>query len=122
MAASKGIVIQTIKDVTVATFESRSVIDAQEISRLGEQLCDLVAKRDRRRLILDMGKVVHLSSSALSVLTKLRKLIGDVEGSLIICGLGPEIMKVFRVTGLHKLFDFADDEKAALEKLGVVIA
>ncbi len=122
MAASSGIVVQTIKDVTVAIIESRSVVDAQEISRLGEVLLNLVEKRDRRRLILDMGKVTHLSSSALSVLTRLRKAIEQVEGTLIICGLSPDIMKVFKVTGLHKLFTFTEDEKAALEKLGVVMA
>ena len=122
MATGTGIVIQTIKDVTVATFESRSVIDVQHISRLGDQLFDLVEKRDRRRLVLDMGKVVHLSSAALSVLTKLRKLVDQVDGTLIICGLSPEIMKVFKVTGLHKHFEFVEDEKAALDKLGVVMA
>ncbi|MBN1513447.1 MAG: STAS domain-containing protein [Phycisphaerae bacterium] len=122
MATGTGIVIQTIKDVTVATFESRSVIDVQHISHLGDQLFDLVEKRDRRRLVLDMGKVVHLSSAALSVLTKLRKLVDQVDGTLIICGLSPEIMKLFKVTGLHKLFEFVEDEKAALDKLGVVMA
>jgi anti-sigma B factor antagonist len=115
------ILIQTFKDVTVVTFEERTLIDSQEIERIGLQVQHLVEKQDRRKLVIDLSKVQHLSSAALSVLTRVRRSIENANGELILCGLKTDVSKVFKITGLHKLFTFADDESAALTELGVII-
>jgi anti-anti-sigma factor len=115
------IVVQTIKQVTVVTFEDSRLVDSHEIEQLGEELYPLVDEQDRRKLVLDMTKVAQLSSAALSVLLVLRQKVETARGSLILCGVRKEIKKSFKVTSLHKLFTFVDTEQDALRKLGVII-
>lgn len=118
MAAQARIGVHTVQDVTVVTFEDRSLIDAHAIDEIGEELYDLVRNQHGQKLVLDMGKLVHLSSSALTILAKLRKLIDGAEGAMVLCGLNTDIKRMFKVTALNKLFTFAATQQDALEQLG----
>jgi len=121
MAGETRIVVHTVNDVTVVTFQDRSLLDAQHIEQIGIELCKLVEKQDRRKLILDLDKVVHMSSAALTVLTRLRRLTENAGGSLVLCGLTDEIRRLFDLTGLQKLFTFADTQKDALIEMGATL-
>ena len=118
MAAEARIGVHTVQDITVVTFEDRSLIDVQAIDEIGEELYGLVRDRRAQKLVLDMGKLVHLSSSALTVLAKLRKLVDGADGTMVLCGLSSEIKRMFKVTALNKLFTFAATQRDALERLG----
>jgi len=72
-----------------------------------------------RKIVLDFGQVRFLSSQTLGVLINLNKKVEQIKGKLIICGLRPELSKVFKVTRLDKLLKFARDEEAALNEFGV---
>ena len=122
MARKSRILVQTIKQATVVTFEDSSLVDSQEIQHLGEDLNYLVDKQARHKLVLDLTKVAHLSSAALSVLLVLRQKVATAGGTLVLCGVRKDVKKLFKVTSLHKLFTFADTEQTALEKLGVIMA
>ncbi len=119
MSRTAGMLVQTIKDATVVTLEDNCLIDGRQIERLGEELNDLVQTKDRRKLVLDMAKVRHFSSSVLSVLLVLRNNVEKAKGELVLCSASKEILKLFKMAALHKLFTFADNEKKALKKLGV---
>ncbi|MHC4988999.1 MAG: STAS domain-containing protein [Planctomycetota bacterium] len=41
----------------------------------------------------------------------------DTGGSLLICGINPQLTRVFRITHLDKLFDFYDNLDAAVSAL-----
>jgi len=73
---------------------------------------------DRKKLILDCTKVQFLASAAIGVFVNLQKKVAAIKGTLIICGLRQDLMRVFEITQLTKLFKFADDEGAALTFLG----
>ena len=122
MTAKTRLVVQTIKDVTVVTFADSSLVDMLHIDQAGRELYELVDKQDRRKIVIDLAKLTHLSSAVLSVFIALQKRIDGVGGKLILCGLSKQLQKLFKVSNLHKLFTFAADEDAAMEKLGVVIA
>jgi len=115
-------IVQTIKQATVVTLEDSSLVDAYEIEQLGKELNHLVDKKDRRIIVLDLSKVVHLSSAALSVLLVLRKKTEDARGALVLCGVSKDLKKLFKITSLHKIFKFADTEEDGLKMLGIVIA
>lgn len=119
MAQKTSILIQTLQDVTVATIQDSSIIDPQHVEELRNALFPLIEKQDRRKLILDMSKVQHLSSSALGVLIPLEELYRKAKGRLILVGVTEGIMKLFRITRLDKILQFAPSEKDALKKLGV---
>ncbi len=122
MTPNAGLLVQTLKDVTVVTFPNGPLLDAQVIESVGLELNALVEKQDRRKLLLDMAKVTHLSSAALSVLLALRQKVEKAAGMLVICGLSPDLEKLFKITSLHKIFTFAANEGQALEKMGVSLS
>lgn len=115
------IVVQTIRDVTVATIAEASIVETHQVESVKDTLFPLIDQQHRTRLILDMSKVKYLSSSAIGVLVPLRDKYNKAKGTLILVGVTPEIKKLFSITGLAKLFKFADTEAQALSSLGVTI-
>lgn len=122
MATSKGLLSYNIKDVTIVTFQESSILDTLQIEQIGASLYELVDERNSRKLVLDFTKVQFLSSSALGVLITLRKKSDAIKGRLILAGLRKEIRKVFTISRLDKLFEFAEDEQAALALFGLTSA
>ncbi|MFW5829815.1 MAG: STAS domain-containing protein [Planctomycetota bacterium] len=81
------------------------LLDTDDIAELGQALMrqtDLVPKIS---LVLEMQAVTHMSSAMLGKLVALHKKVTKVRGRMCICGLGPSLMPLFKVTKLHKVFD-----------------
>ncbi len=116
--AGPSVVVQQIQDVTIATITESSIIDPQQIEQLRKVLFDLIDNQDRRKLILDIAKVKHLSSSALGLLIPLQEKYKQAKGKLVLAGVCPGIMKLFTITRLDKMLTFADSEKKAMSLLG----
>ncbi len=119
MPSPVQVVVQRFKGVTVVNLGDTALLDAQQIQQLADQLYQLIDKQDRRNLILDFSEVKLLSSSILGVLVTLRKKAEQAKGRLALCGLRKELLKVFRITKLHKLFEFYGNEEKALNSFGV---
>lgn len=122
MAGQPQLLIQTIKDVVVVNFNESSILDTFQIETIGKELYDLVDTRNHKKLILDFSKVKFLSSSALGMLINLKKKSDGIKGRLIICAMRDDLMKVFKISKLDRLFEFCPDEKASLEAYGITIA
>jgi anti-anti-sigma factor len=121
MAAAR-LLIHTMRDVTIVNFEESSILDTMQIEAIGKTLYELVDVRNCKKLILDFTKVHYLSSSALGVLITLRTKSSAIKGTLVICGLRKELMKVFEITNLKKMFTFCPGETEALATFGVTTA
>lgn len=119
MASGAKLLIHPVRDVTVVTFTESSILDTLLVQQIGEELYDLVDTKARRKLVLDFANVKFLSSSALGILITLRKKAGEIKGKVLLCGLRPDLRKVFKITNLEKLFEFHDTEEHALEAFGV---
>jgi anti-anti-sigma factor len=65
-------------------------------------------------VVLDFGTVRHINSSGIARLLRLRKRLIEENGRLVLCGLSPQVTSVFQVTGLDKIFNFAQDSDNAL--------
>ncbi len=111
--------VTNIRGVTVVVFQSPSILDSMEVETIGKRLYPLVDEQARRKIVLDFSQVRFLSSQVLGVLINLHKKAQKINGELIICGLHPELGKVFKITRLDKLLKFAKDEEAALNEFGV---
>ncbi len=122
MEAQSGLLIHTIRDVTVVNFEDSSILDTAQIQKIGEELYRLVEVKYCKRMVLDFTKVQFLSSSALSVLLNLRNKSEAIKGSLVICGMRKDLMKVFEITKLNRLFKFCANEDEALHTFGITSA
>ncbi len=68
-------------------------------------------------VVLDFSQVQFLNSSNLSRLLRLRKQIHDAGYRLILCGVSTKAWSTFLVTGLDKVFEYAEAVPMALASL-----
>lgn len=92
-------------------------IDVYTAPKLREQLIDLVTAGSYH-LIIDMEGVDFLDSTALGVLVGGLKRVRAHDGSLQLVCTQERILKIFRITGLTKVFPIhASVEEAAAASL-----
>ena len=65
-------------------------------------------------VVLDFAAVDYLNSSNIAKLLKLRKVIITNRRRLVLCGIDTNVWGLFLVTGLDKVFEFADNVATAL--------
>ncbi len=119
MSSPSKLRIRTVEDVTAVRFEETSILDTQLIHEIAHELDQLIEVGNHKKLLLDFTEVTFFSSSALGILVTLSKKMAEIDGELVICALAADLVKVFKITNLDKLFKFADDEDQALQMLGV---
>jgi anti-anti-sigma factor len=100
--------------VTVVTFTDSSILETGAIDQIAKDLYFLVDSQAKQKIILDFSKVKSMSSQGLGVLISLNKKLAAIKGGLALCGVRPEIKKLFSITGLEKEFKFHADDRAAL--------
>ena len=122
MSTAPKIMIQTMWDVTVVDFQEARLLEAQQIEAIGRELFRLVDEMDRKKLVLDFAKVQFLASAAIGMLMTLHKKTTAIKGTFVICSLRRELMKVFEIMKLTKVFKFAANEDEALAMLGYTAA
>jgi anti-sigma B factor antagonist len=111
--------VEDYAGVTVITFTDSSILDTATIDQLGRDLYRLVDVEDKKKLVLDFTHVKFLSSHALGIFITLQKKTQAAKGSMVISALRKELMKVFSLTGLDKMFKFFPNDAKALDSFGV---
>ena len=86
--------------VHVVNFLDRKILDESNIVEI--------------KLCLNFGNVQYLSSTVLGKLITLNTRVNEDNGKLVLCAIRPQILEVFKITKLTKLFDIVDDEATAL--------
>jgi len=116
MAAShRRLDLEDVGDVTVARFIDKKILDETNIQVIGNQMFALVEDDGRRKVLLDFSNVEYLSSAALGKLIVMDKKLKAAQGKLLMCALRAEILEVFKITKLDKLFTIFDSREQALE-------
>ena len=108
-------------DLTLATEEVEGAtiiavggeIDVYTAPRLRDKITELVAD-GVYSLIIDMEGVEFLDSTGLGVLVGGLKKVRAHDGSLQLICTQERLLKIFRITGLAKVFTIHDSEAAAL--------
>ncbi|MBN1345680.1 MAG: STAS domain-containing protein [Phycisphaerae bacterium] len=78
-------------------------------------LIETVEARPEFNVVMNFSQVSYVNSSNISKLLKLRKLVTiNNHRKLKLCGISTQVWGVFLVTGLDKVFDFADDVTSGL--------
>jgi anti-anti-sigma factor len=99
------------------------LVDLPQEPDMGDELktvIDIVRDRGDCEVVVDFSKVDIVTSSSLSKLLKLRKLLGDCGHRLVFCNVAAATKGIFTVTGLEGIFEIADDKFVALASLQVV--
>ena len=102
--SSPHFTVQPIDKFTVIEFRTPSLMDPAELEMIGASLYRLVDEEDRRRVIMDFERVVYLSSQAIGiVLTMNKKLSALPHSKLVLCGVGPKLMELLKITRLDRI-------------------
>jgi anti-anti-sigma factor len=93
-------------DHTVVRFTGpRVALHEDNIALVGEQVLALANTLKPGRLLVDFGNVAYLTTTALSVLLRLRTALSAWGGRLTLRHVHPRLYEVFESTKLHTLFD-----------------
>jgi len=114
MASHRRIDVSNVGEVTVVKFLDRKILDEAGILELGTELFSLVEQENRKRLLLDFSGVEFLSSAALGKLITLDRKVKSNKGRMKMSSIRPEILEVFQITKLNKIFDIRKDEAEAI--------
>jgi anti-anti-sigma factor len=68
-------------------------------------------------VVVDFSNVDIVTSSSISKLLRLRKLLGDCRRELVLCGAAPATEGIFKVAGLDAVFEFTPDKSSALASI-----
>jgi anti-anti-sigma factor len=84
---------------------------SDDLAAVSEQ----VAANPRLDVVVNLAQVNYLNSSNVAKLLKLRKTVCvNNRRKLKLCGVNTHVWGVFLVTGLEKVFEFADDVPTGL--------
>ena len=82
-------------------------------------LLDQLERNSELDVVLNFVSVNYLNSSNLAKLLKLRKMLMTTKRRLVLCGIETNVWGLFLVTGLDKVFDFADGLPTALASVQI---
>lgn len=80
----------------------------------------LCAEGRTSALLLDFRRVGYIDSSGLAILIEYLKSASQFGGKLALFGLEKKVASLFELVRLDQLFVIAEDQDAALARLGVV--
>lgn len=92
------------KDVRIVEFTNNKILDEGNIQDIQSTLNALIDEMPKPKLLLDFATVDHLSSAALGALINCNNRIKQKNGMLRLSNIKPQIMEVFVITKLNKLF------------------
>ena len=99
------------------------LVDLPQEPQIGEELktvTGMVRDRGNCDVVIDFSEVDIVTSSSLSTLLKLRKLLADCGHKLVFCNVAAATKGIFTVTGLDGVFEVVDDKFVALASLQIV--
>ena len=104
----------TSKDGTLTfLFTDPRITDDVHLKRVFEALTNQLNKSEEKQVILDFRHVDFMASSMLGKLVQVNKKCNEFRVKLKLCSISPEILEVFKITKLNKVFDIQSDEATA---------
>ncbi len=108
--------VQKVEKYSVVEFRTNSLMNASELEQIATDLYRLVDEEDRRYLILDFEKVKYLSSQAIGIVLTLHKKLSKLKHtSFVLCGVGPTLMQLLKITRLDRVLKVKASQKEAVK-------
>ncbi len=110
--------VETKEDVVVVYFSDGKILDSQRIEQVGHELTETVPKATQKKLLLNFRGVSFMSSAMISKLVGINKKCKAASVELKFCEVSPNVMEVFKITKLNKVFDIQPTEEKAVASFG----
>ena len=109
-----AITTQNHDEILVIGFTDSKILDSQRIEQVGKELQEAVPQAIHKKLLLNFRGVSFMSSAMITKLVMLNKGCKAQGVALKFCEVSPNVMEVFKITKLNKLFDIQDGEEKAM--------
>lgn len=109
-----AITTQSLGEVIVVGLTDSKILDSQRIEQIGKELTDVVPEAIHKKLLINFRGVSFMSSAMITKLVMLNKICKAQGVALKFCEVSPNVMEVFKITKLTKIFDIQADEEKAL--------
>jgi len=104
----------SINDGSVIVLEPKgSLVGGDETDELKKTVSSLLEKGNRK-LIIDLGDVEYLNSSAIGALVSAHTSYTNRQGKLVLCNINKSITNIFVVTKLSTIFTSAETREDAI--------
>lgn len=94
-------------------------LDHHTAENLREKVSEIIEKNKIHHIVLNLQGLTFMDSSGLGVILGRYKQIQSQGGEMVVCSISPPVKRLFDMSGLFKIIRLVDDEKYALETLGV---
>jgi anti-sigma B factor antagonist len=108
-----NIEIQETGQATIIELSGR--LDGKTTLAAQEQIIPLL--KDGSKLMIDLSRVILMSSAGLRLLISLRRQLA-ANGQLVLVGLSPQIKNTMEITGFLDYFSFRETRQEGLASLG----
>lgn len=110
--------VETKGEVIVVYFLDGKILDSQRIEQVGRELQDAVPQAIHKKMVLNFKGVTFMSSAMITKLVQVNKACKAQGVALKFCELSDNVLEVFKITNLTKLFDIQKGEDKAIESFG----
>ncbi len=100
--------------------ENTILVDLSGEPEMGNELIavmEIVRNRGDCDVVIDFSGVDIVTSSSLSKLLKLRKMLSDSGHKLVLCSVSAATKGIFIISGIDSYFEFANDKSEVLASL-----
>lgn len=98
-------------EIAIVKFIDRRILEVPVVQKIIGELTDLTQKK----ILLNWIGVEFLSSAMLNTLQFLHNRCSDKGGKLVMCNVHEDILEMFEITHLDRLFIIFKEEEEALQ-------
>jgi anti-sigma B factor antagonist len=111
---------QEIEEVLVVYFTDAKILDEARIQQIGKELMDMAAGAagNKKKMLLNFQGVQFMSSAMIGKLVLLNKKCKTDSVDLKLCQISPNVLEVFKITRLNKVFEIFPDEEKGVKSFG----
>ncbi|MFO0870325.1 MAG: STAS domain-containing protein [Pirellulales bacterium] len=102
-------------EVLVIYFNDAKILDESRINQIHADLNDMVSKSEHGKVVLNFQNVAFMSSAMIGKLILIHKKCKADQVNIKLSNISPNIMEVFKIMKLNKLFDIHADEGTAVK-------
>jgi anti-sigma B factor antagonist len=107
---------QEIEEILVVNFTDAKILDEARITQIGQELMACAASAgQKKKMLLNFQGVQFMSSAMIGKLVLLNKKCKTDEVVLKMCAISPNVMEVFKITRLNRVFEIYDDQDKAIK-------
>lgn len=107
--------ITTLQNGEIGVIEVKgSLVGGDETDELRNAVADLI-EQGNKKLIIDLGKVTYLNSTAIGVLVSAHTTYSRNKGSVKLCGINKNINNIFVITKLTMVFEVCETREDAVK-------